>query len=273
MEQLAQARFSELRELMSDPAASCFAEARLFGVRGEADDWGRPAVLGYAWGGRLTSAVMLGANLVPIRTDPGSRRAFAEVLIRMGRRCSSIVGPAQEVLPLWELLEPAWGPAREVRPEQPLLALSGHAAIAADPLVAPVPPHRLAAYLPASVAMFTEEVGVDPRLGGMDELYRQRVADLLRTGRAFAHWEAQRVLFKAELGAVTTRAVQVQGVWVDPAHRGMGLAAPGMAAVVEHALRVAPLVTLYVNAFNAPALATYATVGFQRAGMFATVLF
>ena len=55
-------------------------------------------------------------------------------------------------------------------------------------------------------------------------------------------------------------------MWIDPAYRGRGIAAPAMAAVVEHARRVAPLVTLYVNHYNAPALATYRRVGFEEIG-------
>jgi predicted GNAT family acetyltransferase len=121
--------------------------------------------------------------------------------------------------------------------------------------------------------MFTEEVGVDPRLGGMEHLYAQRVADLLQGRRALARFSGERVMFKAEIGAATARAVQIQGVWVDPVFRGRGLAAPGMAAVVEYGLRVAPMVTLYVNGYNTPALATYRTVGFRQVGTFATVLF
>ncbi|WP_415803386.1 GNAT family N-acetyltransferase, partial [Isoptericola cucumis] len=82
------------------------------------------------------------------------------------------------------------------------------------------------------------------------------------------------VAFKAELGAVAGGVAQVQGVWVAPALRGRGLAAPGMAAVVTAARRdVAPVVSLYVNAYNAPALATYRRVGFEQVGTFATVLF
>lgn len=266
-------RFAEVCPLFDDPVASCFAEARIFPGRAQTIDAGHPSVLAVLRAGRVAAALLLGANLVPIGTDPDARRAFAVELIRMGRRCSSIVGPAHEVLDLWRLLRPAWGPAREVRPDQPLLALSGAPGVEADPLVGPVPLHRLDSFLPASIAMFTEEVGVDPRLGGMEQLYRQRVADLLRTKRAFARWQGESVLFKAELGAVTSRAVQVQGVWVEPHSRGQGLAEPGVAAVAQYGMAVAPLVTLYVNSYNTPALATYAAVGFRQVGTFATVLF
>jgi uncharacterized protein len=93
-------------------------------------------------------------------------------------------------------------------------------------------------------------------------------------GRAFARIETGRVLFKAELGAVSGRAAQIQGVWVDPAHRGRGLGTFGTAAVVTEALRsVAPTVSLYVNDFNLPARRAYERVGLRNVGTFASVLF
>lgn len=266
-------RLGALRELLGPPAEACFAEARLFPVAGGVPEVGRPLVLGYYRGGQLASAALLGANLIPINTDETARSALADALVRSGRRCSSIVGPAAEVLPLWEELRPYWGPAREVRADQPLMAIAGPPLVAPDPLVHPVSVRLLDHYLPASVAMFTEEVGVDPRLGGMEQLYRDRVADVLRAGRAFARWRDDDVLFKAELGAVSRRAAQVQGVWVDPTARGLHLAAAGVASVVLHGLRVAPLVSLYVNAYNTAAVAAYRRVGFQQVGTFATVLF
>ena len=47
-----------------------------------------------------------------------------------------------------------------------------------------------------------------------------------------------------------------------------------MAAVVQIARAdVAPLVSLYVNNYNARALAAYRAVGFRQVGTYATVLF
>lgn len=105
-------------------------------------------------------------------------------------------------------------------------------------------------------------------------LYRARVAELIRDGRAFARIEDGRVMFKAEVGAVTPRACQVQGVWVPPDLRGRGLSETGMSAVVREALRtIAPTVSLYVNDYNTRARAAYRRVGFTELGSFTSILF
>ncbi|MGZ4591901.1 MAG: GNAT family N-acetyltransferase, partial [Actinomycetes bacterium] len=67
---------------------------------------------------------------------------------------------------------------------------------------------------------------------------------------------------------------QVQGVWVAPELRGRGLSVPGMATVVNESLRtIAPVVSLYVNDYNAAARATYRRVGLTDRGTFMSVLF
>ena len=211
---------------------------------------------GFVPGGRLTSACYAG----PTWSRSGRRRpprppsrAGARL---QGRRCSSIVGPAEAVAQMWELLRPYWGQPREIREAQPVMAISGPPRVAADPHLRRVRSSELDVLLPASVAMFTEEVGVSPLGPDGGVAYRARVAELIALGRAFARIEDGRVMFKAEIGAVTPHACQVQGVWVRPELRGQGLAVAGMAAVVSEALRsIAPMVSLYVNDFNARARA------------------
>src|SRR2546421_280584 len=81
--------------------------------------------------------------------------------------------------------------------------------------------------LPASIAMFTEELGVSPVTADGGTLFRARVTELVRSGRAFARIEDDRVVFKADVAAATKSACQVQGVWVDPSRRGEGLSVAG----------------------------------------------
>jgi len=262
-----------LEVLRRDPVPNVFVAARVQGAgldtwRLGGEMWGWPSA------GRLESMCYAGANLVPVGATADSARAFAERARRQGRRCSSIVGPADAVGAMWEILEPAWGPARDVRKRQPLMATSGPPAVDPDALVRRVRPDELDTLLPASIAMFTEEVGVSPLASDGGGMYRQRVAELIEGGRAFARIEDGRVVFKAEVGAVTAQACQVQGVWVDPALRGRGLSVGGMAAVVEQAQRdLAPVVSLYVNDYNTAAAAAYRHVGFRDVGTFMSVLF
>jgi uncharacterized protein len=128
--------------------------------------------------------------------------------------------------------------------------------------------------LPAAVAMFTEEVGVSPlRIDG-GASYRARLAELVAAGRSLAWIERGEVLFKAEIGAVSRAACQIQGVWVSPALRGRGIGAAGTAAVVEYARTcIAPVVSLYVNDYNLAARAAYRRVGFREVGRYSSVLF
>ncbi|MFC8263779.1 MULTISPECIES: GNAT family N-acetyltransferase [unclassified Streptomyces] len=260
--------------LESEPVANAFVTSRVQ-IAG-LDPW---RLGGEMWGwyadGRLRSLCYSGANLVPICATPEAIRAFADRARRAGRRCSSIVGPAEATAQLWRLLEPGWGPAREVRANQPLMVTESPAAdVTPDPLVRRIRKDEIDVLMPACVAMFTEEVGISPMAGDGGLLYQARVAELIGAGRSFARIEDGKVVFKAEIGAATSQACQVQGVWVAPEHRGRGLSETGMAAVLRYALAdVAPVVSLYVNDYNTAARKAYTRVGFREVGAFMSVLF
>ncbi|MFD4176387.1 MULTISPECIES: GNAT family N-acetyltransferase [Streptomyces] len=263
-----------LAVLESEPVANAFVTSRVQ-VAG-LDPW---RLGGEMWGwyadGMLRSLCYSGANLVPICAGPEAVRAFADRARRAGRRCSSIVGPAESTTRLWRLLEPTWGPAREVRANQPLMVTESLAAdVTPDPLVRRVRKDETEVLMPACVAMFTEEVGISPLAGDGGLLYQARVAELIGAGRSFARIDDGKVVFKAEIGAATPQACQIQGVWVAPEHRGKGLSEAGMAAVLRYALAdVAPVVSLYVNDYNTPARKAYRRVGFREVGAFMSVLF
>ncbi|MEU1085832.1 GNAT family N-acetyltransferase [Streptomyces sp. NPDC005576] len=260
--------------LESDPVANAFVTSRVQ-IAG-LDPW---RLGGEMWGwyadGMLRSLCYSGANLVPICAGPEAVRAFADRARRAGRRCSSIVGPVEPTALLWRLLEPGWGPAREVRANQPLMVTDRPSTtVDPDPYVRRIRKDEMDVILPACVAMFTEEVGVSPLAGDGGLLYQARVAELIGAGRSFARIDDGKVVFKAEIGAATDRACQIQGVWVAPEFRGLRLSETGMSAVLNHALAdVAPLVSLYVNDFNTAARRAYSRVGFRETGAFMSVLF
>jgi predicted GNAT family acetyltransferase len=259
--------------LADDPVTHCFVASRV--TLGGLDPWRLGGeLLGYFDDTGLCSLVYAGANVVPVATTPATRSAFADRLRPAGRRCSSFVGPADEVLDLWRLLEPAWGPAREVRDNQPVMVIDQDPVVGADPLVRQATAADLDLLVPACVAMFTAEVGVSPVVGGMGAAYRARISEIVREGRSFVRIEDGVVIFKAEVGAVAQGVCQVQGVWVDPAFRGQRVSVAAMAAVVNLAREdIAPCVSLYVNSYNTAARKAYRAVGFSEQTTFATILF
>ncbi|HZN19606.1 MAG TPA: GNAT family N-acetyltransferase [Micromonosporaceae bacterium] len=231
-------------------------------------------LLGYGAGRQLDAVCWVGTGLIPVQATPVSVAAFAELLGNRPHDCSSILGPADAVLGLWQRLGERWGPAREIRAAQPLLVADAPPAVRADPGVRRVRPDELDVLYPAAVAMYTEEVGISPTAEDGGRCYRHRVAELVRHRRAYARIVAGRVVFKAEVAVVTRHTAQVQGVWVAPQWRGQGVATAGLATVVRDVLRtVAPSVSLYVNDYNHAARRVYARCGFREVGTFATVLF
>jgi predicted GNAT family acetyltransferase len=259
--------------LDNDPVANVFVASRVHAVGLDPGRLGAQ-MWGYLRDGRLTALCYAGANLIPVNAGSDAIRAFGERARGQGRRCSSIVGPVEAVTELWGMLGPYWGPARAIRDAQPVMATSTPSSVEPDEAVRKVRMEDFDIVYPACVAMFTEEVGVSPLAGDGGMLYRARVAELIRTGRAFARIDGGKVVFKAEIGAVTPRVCQVQGVWVDPELRGQGHSVRGMATVVAESLRtIAPTVSLYVNDFNIRARAAYRRVGFVDTGTFMSVLF
>lgn len=253
-----------------DPLIHCFPASR---IDVALDARAGSQFLGWFEGEQLASAVYVGANIAPVATAKVSRLAFAERLLPASRRSASVVGQANEVLDLWRLLEPAWGAARDVRRLQALLVCTEVTSDLASPQVTVTSPAHFDLVMPACVAMFTEELGISPLANGMHASYQARVRELVMHGKSYSTIKDGRVIFKAEVGAAALGVAQLQGVWVDPEHRGQGYGTRGVAAVAARLLDEGyRAVTLYANEFNERALHVYERVGFRRHATFATVL-
>ena len=256
-----------------DPVSNVFILAHLRATGTAAPTSGGAGVLGVFDDGVLAGACWAGANLVPIQLEPRLAGVVAAAANRSGRRYASAFGPAAAVLALHAELVELGHRAHEVRPDQPLMTISEAPSVEPNPGLGRGNLADFDRILPACAAMFEEEVGYSPFLGGR-EFYSRRVEGLIRQGHSLVHLnEAREVVFKAELGAVTSEVTQIQGVWMNPVYRGQGLSAGYMASVVEQARKIAPVTSLYVNGFNTRARATYERVGFNQVGTFATVLF
>lgn len=258
----------------ADPVANIFALSHLEAARSAAPSAGGGQFVGFFDDdGVLAHACWAGVNVVPIGVPADHGAHYGRFLARSRRRYSSIFGPAEGVLSVWSELRHSAPQPFDVRPEQPLLSMGTASPVPPAPALRTTRPGELDTLLPACTAMFEEEVGYSPVAAG-DRQYRQRVQALIAKGHSLSHIDAAgQVVFKAELGTVSSQAVQIQGVWMNPQYRGQGRSGAYMSAVVAAAQQIAPLTSLYVNSYNAPARATYESVGFDRVGTFATILF
>lgn len=222
--------------------------------------------------GEITAALLDGGSVFVTGNDQDAILPFARELGIL-RRTTSILGPSHMALPLHEKLSELygdmWGLCANVRRVQPLMVLDRDPLTPPDPRVRRLGLDVFQSYLEASVHMYTEEIGSSPfKYGGGYDTF---VKDRLRAGDAWGIVEDGEVIFKADLGPKFFPQAQLQGVWIKPELRGFGLAGPALSGMLRDARRRFPVISLYVNDFNAPAVRSYRRLGFQDVGSLSTV--
>lgn len=226
-------------------------------------------------GKRIRGVLMHGPVVVPWAPDHRDLDVLARALRPHLAWVQLMVGPSDQISRLQDQLGTRLPPIRMLRAEQPhyVVDLGSVAPEQTDP-----PPLRrarpmdLELLVQAGAAMHLEEVGFDP-LQVDPSGYRERMLTLIRRGRLYVWMEGERVAFKAECSSVTPEAVQVQGVWTDPALRRQGRATRAMTTLCHLLLADTQWVTLFVNDFNQTAIRLYERTGFRRIGTMRTVLF
>ena len=204
----------------ADPVANVFVESRIraFGL-----DPGRlgAQMWGFEQGGRLVSLCYGGANLVPVQATLARRRRVRRAGAAPGTallvhrrpvgRGHRAVGTAPPVLGPGprRALGPAADGRSTARRRWRRIPRSGGCArtrsTSCCPPPSPCSPRKSASRRSAATAARPTGPGWRSWSG---------------SGRAFARIEDGQVIFKAEVGAATPQACQVQGVWVRPEYRG-----------------------------------------------------
>ncbi len=113
----------------------------------------------------------------------------------------------------------------------------------------------------AGAELRSEELLEDPR--EVDPVsYARRVEEECRDGWTWVMRDARGLCFRAGISALTPDAAQVSGVYVPPPLRGQGIARRALGELCARLLMRTRHVCLFVNDFNAPAIALYRRLGF-----------
>ena len=201
----------------------------------------------------------------PEVTDAAIAMIAERILTRM-LPVRAIISPAELVEGLWKRLHSRLDPPTVVRMSQPVYAIAGRLDFPDLKESRFATTHDLDALVPACAAMHKEEVGIDP-LDRDAVGYRERIRELVEKKRSIVRVQNGRILAKCEFSAVTTEAVQLMGVWTDPAIRRRGFSRALLREVCGHLARKGKSVTLFVNDFNRPAIALYESLGFRQIGV------
>ena len=213
-----------------------------------------------------TNVVLAGDPDTPADVTNAAVGIVAERMITRMMPVRAIISPAPLVEVLWNSVKDRLDPPTVVRMNQPIYAIRGRLDYPDLRESAYSTLRDLDALVPACAAMHAEEVGIDP-LERDAAGYRERVRELIEKRRSVIRKAQGMIVSKCEYSAVTPQCVQLMGVWTNPRARRHGHARELLREVCGHLARKGKTVTLFVNDFNAPAIALYESLGFTRIGM------
>jgi uncharacterized protein len=123
----------------------------------------------------------------------------------------------------------------------------------------------------SSAEMVRQELDYDPRRASPD--FSANIREMIGRELWWVGVADGRLCFFCNVGPWCEKTAQLQGIWTPPQLRGRGLATAALAAICERLLEASPTLSLYVNDFNASAIALYERVGFEHVADFQTLLF
>ena len=215
-----------------------------------------------------------GQQIVPCVSSGAASEAPAAFAdhARGVQRPRGIVGPKETVDAFWSRARAIFPEPELVRSCQPLYALERRTLRGGrrDAAVGRATRAELDEIVPHAARMIAGEIGGDPRRANSE--FRGRTGRIIDAGWWWRYRVLGELAFMCYVGSASDRTAQLQGVWTPPRMRGRGYATRGLAAICDHLLDEHPSLSLYVNDFNAPAIALYERVGFERVGTFASII-
>lgn len=245
------------------------------------DALGRPhdTWLGARRDGTLTALTFVGGRsgaVLPAGDDDEAlERLGEESRLRLPGlpRRFQVIGARAAVDPFMTGFAPA-GPVPRLDRAQLYMALDAPAVEGIEPVpgLRPATPADRALVFESGAALRAEELEEDPRVVD-PEGYARRVEEECRDGHTLVWIDDEGLCFRAGVSARTADAAQISGVYVPPARRGRGYARRGVAEMCRRYREHSRTPCLFVNDFNAPALAVYRRLGFVTRADWRSVFF
>jgi RimJ/RimL family protein N-acetyltransferase len=184
-----------------------------------------------------------------------------------------IVAPREVTERYWEGVRAWHPPPRRIRESQPVLAVDGTSLAGRSGAVSVrrAHPNEWETVAANSAAMIEHELEYDPR--SLSAEFNANVRIMIDRGLWWVGEHEGELCFFCNAGPRSDYTLQLQGIWTPEHLRGRGLATSALSGICRELLGEVPSLSLYVNAFNEPALRLYARLGFTQRGEFATYLF
>lgn len=230
-------------------------------------------------GGILVGLLYMGGpsgSLLPLTSDPEAARRMSDLacerLSFMPRRFQ-VIGPRAVVGDFTDRLRRA-GLAPRLFRAQTYMAL----ARTALPPFERVPELRAAhgedydVIYESGARLRAEELEEDPRTADA-AAYARRVQEECRDGYTSLWLDGEGLCFRASVSARTPDAVQISGVYTPSERRNRGFARRGVSELCARLFEHSRHACLFVNDFNAPALAVYRRIGFREIAEWASAFY